>query len=83
MARARVFAKAEVLNEARLSLTFQGAAYEPQTLLGMAVAENFPPLKINFRRLTPVGGYIDNTFVDSSMRIARSASRDVFVLVRP
>lgn len=50
-------------------------------LLGRDVSTTLPPLKIDFPQPTNVG-WVDTTYVDDDIRIARAFGGNVFVLAR-
>lgn len=77
----QVNAAAKVESEKRISLKFRSSQYLPQTLLGWDVSNTFPPLTINLPQL-PGAGWVDTTFVDQDIRVARALGGNLFVLAR-
>ena len=82
----KVTASGKVKSEKRLDITFEKIALRPKTLVGRDVSETLPPLTVPLR--SPVG-FIETTYVDKDIRIARAPrsphsekASATFVLVR-
>lgn len=80
-----VKARGEKKSPMRIDITFERASIRPEKVVGFPVPQNFfPALTVPLR--SPVG-YIDTTFLDSEIRIARAPptprqGENVFVLKR-
>mmetsp|Transcript_18827 Transcript_18827/g.24315 ORF Transcript_18827/g.24315 Transcript_18827/m.24315 type:complete len:287 (-) Transcript_18827:396-1256(-) len=82
VARLRVEAEGSVDSDTRISIKFKSSAFEPKSFLGQEVAGVLPTPKVNFPSMANPIGYIENTFVDETLRICRAIGDNVFVLTR-
>lgn len=79
--RYKVNAASKVESDKRISLVFRSSQYLPQTLLGRDVSATLPPFTINLPQL-PGAGWVDTTYVDDDIRVARAFGGNLFVLAR-
>lgn len=77
----KVNAASKVENRRRISLAFRSSQYLPQMLLGRDVSATLPPFTINLPQL-PGAGWVDTTYVDDDIRVARAFGGNLFVLAR-
>jgi len=89
VARLRVRASGVPKDGSELEVTFEGAAYEPQTLFGFELPNSLDPLwpKVDFSNAPAVrngraGGPLKTTYVDADLRIARGVGQELYVLGR-
>ncbi|KAG5188583.1 hypothetical protein JKP88DRAFT_347868 [Tribonema minus] len=74
-------AQGSVADSVRLNLAFQSSAFTPLTFLGRKVDDVLRPLKFNFPSKLRNVGWLEHSFVDKDIRIAR-AFGSMFVLLR-
>eukprot|EP00640_Fibrocapsa_japonica_P002649 CAMPEP_0113944118 /NCGR_PEP_ID=MMETSP1339-20121228/30647_1 /TAXON_ID=94617 /ORGANISM="Fibrocapsa japonica" /LENGTH=249 /DNA_ID=CAMNT_0000949193 /DNA_START=192 /DNA_END=940 /DNA_ORIENTATION=- /assembly_acc=CAM_ASM_000762 len=86
VARLKVRARGKVESSKRIAINFLSSELQPQTLLGRDITGLFsslPPLKVEFPTQAPQPfGYVDTTYVDDEMRVARSLGENLFVLIK-
>eukprot|EP00904_Undaria_pinnatifida_P009657 jgi/Undpi1/5821/HiC_scaffold_2.g01095.m1 len=80
-ARLKVLAASSVEGDRRITLSFRSSQYSPQTLLGRDVSATLPPLKFSLPQI-PGAGWVDTTFIDDDIRVARAFGGNLFVLAR-
>lgn len=69
----QVLAASALEGDKRITLSFRSSQYAPQTLLGRDVSSTLPPFKIRFPEIPGTNaGWIDTTFIDEEIRVARS-----------
>lgn len=69
----QVLAASALEGDKRITLSFRSSQYAPQTLLGRDVSSTLPPFKISFPEIPGTNaGWIDTTFIDEEIRVARS-----------
>ncbi|CAM9821404.1 unnamed protein product [Scytosiphon promiscuus] len=82
-ARLKVLAASGLEGDKRLTLSFRSSQYSPQTLLGRDVSSTLPPLKVSFPEIPGTNaGWVDTTFIDEDIRVARAFGGNLFVLAR-
>jgi len=79
MSQVEVKANGTIEGEMRVNITFVRSGIAARRFLGFDVPSSLPKLEAPLR--SPVG-WIDTTFLDKDMRIARAPGDNVFVLVR-
>lgn len=77
----QVLAASSVEGDRRITLSFRSSQYSPQTLLGRDVSATLPPLKFSLPQI-PGAGWVDTTFIDDDIRVARAFGGNLFVLAR-
>lgn len=81
--RSQVLAASGLEGDKRLTLSFRSSQYSPQTLLGRDVSSTLPPLKVSFPEIPGTNaGWVDTTFIDEEIRVARAFGGNLFVLAR-
>lgn len=84
-----ILAECEVLSDSRISLTFAGGTLQPlQRFLGTSLplpplsGRLPPPLVSLIEEATRERVYLETTFLDESLRVARGPGRELYVLSR-
>lgn len=68
----QVLAASSIEGDKRLTLSFRSSQYSPMTLLGRDVSSTLPPLKVSFPEIPGTNaGWVDTTFIDEEIRVAR------------
>jgi len=75
-----VKATAEADGDNILNIKFENQKFSPQSLLGRDVLGTFPPVELAMGGLAK--GYIETSYLDEEMRIAKSIGNNIFVLIR-
>uniref|UniRef100_A0A7S0G6A7 Plastid lipid-associated protein/fibrillin conserved domain-containing protein n=1 Tax=Rhodosorus marinus TaxID=101924 RepID=A0A7S0G6A7_9RHOD len=75
-----VKATAEVDGDNILNIKFENQKFSPQSLLGRDVLGKLPALELGLRGVA--AGYIETSYLDEEMRIAKSIGNNIFVLIR-
>mmetsp|Transcript_16497 Transcript_16497/g.29161 ORF Transcript_16497/g.29161 Transcript_16497/m.29161 type:complete len:221 (-) Transcript_16497:435-1097(-) len=82
VARLKVKASGKVESGTRVAIKFISSEFSPRTFLGQEVSGLLPAPRFSFPQVANPIGWIENTYVDDSLRVCRAIGDNVFVLTR-